>query len=68
MARFLKGLRPKLKTILVSQDFFSFSHLSNKGIQVEREREEEKGQVFELSSRTGTRGFDLLGSLPRGQT
>jgi hypothetical protein len=40
MARFLKGLRPELKTILASQDFLSFSHLSNKAIQVERAREE----------------------------
>jgi hypothetical protein len=32
MTRFLKGLRPELKTILVSQDFLSFSHLSNKDI------------------------------------
>jgi hypothetical protein len=45
MARFLKGLRPKLKTILASQDFLSFSHLSNKAIQVERAREEEKGHL-----------------------
>jgi hypothetical protein len=29
IARFLKGLRPELKTILASQDFLSFSHLSN---------------------------------------
>jgi hypothetical protein len=36
MARFLKGLRPELKTILASQDFLSFLHLSNKAIQVER--------------------------------
>jgi hypothetical protein len=45
MARFLKGLRPELKTILASQDFLSFSHLSNKAIQVERAREEEKGHL-----------------------
>jgi hypothetical protein len=38
-------LRPKLKTILASQDFLSFSHLSNKAIQVERAREEEKGHL-----------------------
>jgi hypothetical protein len=43
MARFLRGLRPELKTILASQDFHSFSHLSNKAIQVERAKEEEKG-------------------------
>jgi hypothetical protein len=42
MARFLKGLRPELKTILARQDFLSFSHLSNKAIQVQRAREEEK--------------------------
>ncbi len=36
MARFLKGLRPELKTILANQDFLSFSHLSNKAMQVER--------------------------------
>jgi hypothetical protein len=45
MARFLKGLRPKLKTILASQEFLSFLHLSNKAIQVERAREEEKGHL-----------------------
>jgi hypothetical protein len=45
MARFLKGLRPELKTILASQGFLSFSHLSNKAIQVERAREEEKGHL-----------------------
>jgi oligoendopeptidase F len=45
MVRFLKGLRPELKTILASQDFLSFSHLSNKAIQVERAREEEKGHL-----------------------
>jgi hypothetical protein len=45
MARFLKGLRLELKTILASQDFLSFSHLSNKAIQVERAREEEKGHL-----------------------
>jgi hypothetical protein len=45
MARFLKGLRLELKTILVSQDFLSFSHLSNKAIQVERAKEEEKGHL-----------------------
>jgi hypothetical protein len=45
MARFLKGLRPKLKTILASQDFLNLSHLSNKAIQVERAKEEEKGHL-----------------------
>jgi hypothetical protein len=45
MGHFLKGLRPELKTILASQDFLSFSHLSNKAIQVERAREEEKGHL-----------------------
>jgi hypothetical protein len=45
MARFLKGLRPELKTILASQDFLGFSHLSNKAIQVERAQEEEKGHL-----------------------
>jgi hypothetical protein len=45
MACFLKGLRPKLKTILANQDFLSFLHLSNKAIQVERAREEEKGHL-----------------------
>jgi hypothetical protein len=42
---FLKGLRTELKTILASQDFLSSSHLSNKAIQVERAREEEKGHL-----------------------
>jgi oligoendopeptidase F len=46
MARFLKGLRPELKTILASQNFLSFSHLSNKAMQVERAKEEEKGKFF----------------------
>jgi hypothetical protein len=32
MAHFSKGLKPELKTVLVSQDFLSFSHLSNKAI------------------------------------
>jgi hypothetical protein len=45
MARFLKGLRPELKTILANQDFLSFSHLSNKAMQVERAKEEEKGHL-----------------------
>jgi hypothetical protein len=45
MARFMKGLRPELKTILASQDFLNFSHLSNKAIQVERAKEEEKGHL-----------------------
>jgi oligoendopeptidase F len=45
MACFLKGLRPELKTILASQDFLSFLHLSNKAIQVERAKEEEKGHL-----------------------
>jgi hypothetical protein len=45
MARFLKGLKAELKTILASQDFLSFSHLSNKAIQVERAREQEKGHL-----------------------
>jgi hypothetical protein len=71
MARFLKGMRPELKNILASQDFLSFSHLSNKAIQVERAREEEKVTLrgsfkfSELSSKTGTREFDLLGFLPK---
>jgi hypothetical protein len=45
MARFLKGLRPELKTILASQNFLNFSHLSNKAMQVERAKEEEKGHL-----------------------
>jgi hypothetical protein len=45
LARFLKGLRLELKTILASQDFLSFSHLSNKAIQMERAREEERGHL-----------------------
>jgi hypothetical protein len=45
MSRFLKGLRPELKTILASQDFLSFSHLSNKAMQVERAKEGEKGHL-----------------------
>jgi hypothetical protein len=45
MACFLKGLRPELKIILASQDFLSFSHLSNKAMQVERAKKEEKGHL-----------------------
>jgi hypothetical protein len=71
MTHFLKGLRPELKTILASQDFLSFSHLSNKAIQVERVREEEKftsrgnSKSSELNSKTGTREFNPLG-FPQG--
>jgi hypothetical protein len=45
MAHYLKGLRPELKTILASQYFLNFSHFSNKAIQVERAKEEEKGHL-----------------------
>jgi hypothetical protein len=45
MARFLKGLRPELKTILDIYDSSASRHLSNKAIQVERAREEEKGHL-----------------------
>jgi hypothetical protein len=44
MAHFLKGLRPKLKTILASQDFLSFSYLSNKAIQVLRAQQQDRHQ------------------------
>jgi hypothetical protein len=73
MARFLKGLRPELKTILASQDFLSFSHLPNKAMQVERAKEEEKAisrgnsKSSELSSKTGTRKLDPLDFHPRDQ-
>jgi hypothetical protein len=73
MARLLKGLRPELKTILASQDFLSFSHLSNKAIQVEKAKEEKKvtsrgnSKSSELSSKTGTRELDPLGFHPRDQ-
>jgi hypothetical protein len=73
MARFLKGLRPELKTILASQDFLNFSHLSNKAIQVDRAKEEEKGHLkrksrfSELSSKTVTRKLDPLGFHPGDQ-
>jgi hypothetical protein len=76
MAHFLKGLRPELKTILASQDFLSFSHLSNKAIQVERAKEEEKvtsrgnsknSKFSELSSKIGTRELDPSGFHPRDQ-
>jgi hypothetical protein len=45
MAHFLNGLWLVLNTILASQDFHGFSHLSNKAIQVERAREEERGHL-----------------------
>jgi hypothetical protein len=73
MARFLKGLRPELKTILVSQDFLNFSHLSNKAIQVEREKRKKKGTLrgnsrfSELNSKTVTRELDPLGFHPGDQ-
>jgi hypothetical protein len=34
MANFIRGLRRELKNILSSQDFHSFSHLTNIAIQV----------------------------------
>jgi hypothetical protein len=73
MARFLKGLRPELKTILASQDFLNFSHLSNKVIQVERAKRKKKGtsrgnsRFSELSSKTVTRELNPLGFHPRDQ-
>jgi hypothetical protein len=72
MARFLKGLRPELKTILASQDFLSFSHLSNKAIQVERAREEEKGhlkrkfQVLQAQQQDRHQRIRSLGFPPKG--
>jgi hypothetical protein len=72
MARFLKGLRPELKTILASQDFLSFSHLSNKAIQVERAREEEKGhlkrkfQVLRAQQQDRHRRTRCFGFPPKG--
>jgi hypothetical protein len=74
MARFLKGLRQELKTILASQDFLSFSHLSTRPSrwkESEKRKEVTSRESFkfsELNSRTGTRGFDLLCFLPWGQT
>jgi hypothetical protein len=74
MAHFLKGLRPELKTILASQDFLNFSHLSNKAMQVERQRRKKRGiskgssRFSGHSSRTGTRRLDHLGFHPRDQT
>jgi hypothetical protein len=73
MARFLKGLIPELKTILASQDFISFSHLSNKAMQVERAKDEEKAisrgnsKSSGLSSKIGTRKLDPLDFRPRDQ-
>jgi hypothetical protein len=73
MARFLKGLRPELKTILASQDFLNFSHLSNKAIQVKGQKRKKKGtsrgnsRFSELSSKTVTRELDPLGFHPRDQ-
>jgi hypothetical protein len=66
MAHFLKELRPELKTILASQDFLRFSHLSNKAYKwkglEKKKRVTSRGSFksSELSSRTGTREFDLL--------
>jgi hypothetical protein len=50
MVCFVRGLRPELKTILSSQDFHSFSHLTNKAIQVERE-----GKKKEVTSKGSSR-------------
>jgi hypothetical protein len=72
MARFLKGLRPELKTILASQDFLSFSHLSNKAMQVERAKEEEKGhlkrkfQVLRAQQQDRHQKTRLFGFPPKG--
>jgi hypothetical protein len=73
MARFLKGLRPELKTILASQDFLSFSQLSNKAMQVERAKEEEKGhlkrkfQVLRAQQQDRHQKLDPLDFHPRDQ-
>jgi hypothetical protein len=72
MACFLKGLRPELKTILASQHFLNFSHLSNKAIQVERAKEEEKGhlkrkfQVLRAQQQDCHRRARSFGLPPRG--
>jgi hypothetical protein len=74
MIRFLKGLRPELETILASQDFFSFSHLSNKAIQVERAREEEKGhlkrkfQVLQAQQQDMHQRVQSFGFPPKGSS
>jgi hypothetical protein len=73
MARFLKGLIPELKTILASQDFLSFLHLSNKAYKWKGQGKKKKvtsrgnSKSSELSSKTGTREFDPLGFHPRDQ-
>jgi hypothetical protein len=72
MAHFLKGLRLELKTILASQDFLNFSHLSNKAIQVERDQEEEKGhlkknfQVLRAQQKYRHQRVRSLGFPPKG--
>jgi hypothetical protein len=73
MARFLKGLRPELKTILASQDFLSFRTSQTKPYKWKGQGKKKKvtsrgnSKSSELSNRNGTRELDPLGFHPRDQ-
>jgi hypothetical protein len=70
MARFLKGLRPSLPAKTSSVSRTSRTRPSRWKEHKKRKKviSRENFKFSELNNRTGTRGFDLLGSLPRGQT
>jgi hypothetical protein len=74
MARFLKGLRPELKSILASQDFSVSLTFPTRPCKLKGQRRRKKGISKEssrfsgLSSKTGTRRLDHLDSHPRDQT
>jgi hypothetical protein len=59
---------------LPAKDFLSFSHLSNKAIRWKEHEKRKKVtsrenfKFSEHNNMTDTRGFDLLGSLPKGRT
>jgi hypothetical protein len=73
MARFLKGLRPELKTILASQDFLVSLTSPTRPCKLKGQRRKKKGiskgnsKSSGLSSRTSTRRLDPLDFHPRDQ-
>jgi hypothetical protein len=74
MARFLKGLRPELKTILVAKTSSVSLTCPTRPCKLKGQRRRKKGIPKEsskssgLSSKTGTRRLDHMGFHPRGQT
>jgi hypothetical protein len=73
MARFLKGLRLELKTILASQDFLSFSNLPTRPCKWKGQGRKKNAisrgnsKSSELNSKIGTRKLDPLDFHPRDQ-